>query len=375
MLTACSFHRELQGRPQAPILELPAIPRWVDNTNPVLQTPPTPLWGEYNPTQMGTVTNSVAAVVPSYPSPVAVPSQQWRQGPPSTTSLIGPSEQLASPLVAFGCEWDPTLGYILCKRHEILLPASRLRNHLFEEHRDNFPVHVDRRAMLKDLLLSLEHVHGLEPSQGYPGPEWELLYPIHKRVYAGRRCSLCAIFFHTNQRRNYAKHFNKYHGGAEKIDWSKLQFFSTLHQPFESGQLYLIPSQNNPPPISGTAVNAAEPETYEAEPESLRLPLKAPPDPPPPQFCQELGFVSWVESLGQQQDVLNYLIATPGTMIVKNMSGKNAGLENTLLRVHTFLDGYLSSGRSWLFVHHGELHDILGKRCQSGYISLLSASD
>jgi len=172
-----------------------------------------------------------------------------------------------------------------------------------------------------------------------------LLYPIHKRVYAGKCCSLCPTFFYANHHRQYASHVNKCHGKKEKVEWVNLEFFDALHQPFDSKVLYLIPSQNQPQPLPSAT-------TYTTELGSQKSPLNGSLDFPPLQFCQDLGFVSWTQSLDQQQAVVNYLTATPGTVTTRNASGKDACLEETLLRVHTFLDNYLSSGQDWLFFHH-----------------------
>ena len=359
------FHRKLQTQPQRPMLGLPPIPHWANDADTVLELSPIQGQGAYMPIQ-NQPTDSNRGPAAQQCLPAAVASQQQ---PPQellpTSLVVGPSPQSTSQLAIFGCKFDPVLGYILCEPHESLIPASMLKNHLSQEHPDHFLANGGRDTIL-ELLPFLKHLYGLEPTQGYPGPEWELLHPIHKRVYAGRRCNLCPTFFHTNQRRDYSRHFEKHHGGMEKVDWSKLQFFNNLHQPFASKKLYLIPSQNNSQQAPGAV-------TYTTEPESLRLSPKALLDFPPPQFCQELGFVSWLESLGQQQVVLNYLTATPGTPITKGVSGTKLQLEKTLHRVHAFLNDYLSSGQSWLFIHHSRLQDILGKRYCSGFFSLLLA--
>jgi len=313
------------------------IPLQLNNTAPVLQLPPIPHWAAHTPVQKQ---STLAHLGPSHPT--AAGSTQQSQG----TSII---------LAAFGCEFDSVLGYIHCKRHELLIPTSILQNHLFQEHCDDFPVDRDRKSIVGGLLTSLKDLYGLDPFQGHPQSGWELLYPVHKRVYAGRCCSQCHTFFHTNHRRQYNKHFEECHKGMEKNNWRNLQFFSALHQPFEQKKLYLIPSQNQSPPLPTATTHPTKSGSPKPSPD---IPL----DFPPPQFCQDLGFVSWTKSLGQEQAVLNYLTATPGTIATKNLSGKDASLEETLFRVHTFLDHYLSSGQNWLFAHHSRLQDIIGKR-------------
>jgi hypothetical protein len=335
--TTLISYRKQQTSLQMPILELPPIPYWANDAKPVLQLPPIPSWGNHVPLL----------------------------GQPTVT--IGSQTTQLYTLATFRCKFDPVLKYILCEPHELLIPTSQLKKHLTEEHQDDFPAQGDRNALLKSLLSSLTDIYGLDPSQGYPELGWKLLHPVHKRVYSGRCCFLCPTFFHTNQDRQYTTHFNKFHKGMEKVNWAKLQFFDTLHQPFKSGKLYQIPNQGSPLPTLSIATNIAEPD-------SVVPPLDSPLNPPPPQFCQELGFVSWVEELGLEQEVVNYLTATPGTLATKNTCGKKAQLEKILLRVHHSLNSYLSSGQNWLFIYHSRLQDILGKRYYLTIIFFVLAS-
>lgn len=350
MLTACIFCRDMKAQPQRPILGLP----------------PLPSWGKFatDESQL-TIPDATATVLPDPPMTIMFPEQQSQGSLPASSPIELPDKPTFFQLADFRCRFDRVLGYILCELHEVLIPASLLRTHLSQKHMGDFSAHKDINLIVNNLLLSLKPLYGLDPSQGHPDPKWELLYPIHKRVYAGKRCSQCPTFFYASkaQRTQYGVHWDTSHSEMKKDDWSTLEYFDKLHQPFEIKKLYLIPGQSSfQPPHSATASVAGL--------ESPKLPLQAL-DPPPPKFCQELGFISWVEPLGQYQVVLNYLTATPGTKATKNTSGKKAQLEATLLQVHIFLDTYLSSGQNWLFVYHSRLHEILGKRYYSDFTAFL----
>lgn len=350
-----SYVFDRQSQAQRPILELPPIPHWgVGDADPVLELPPLPFWGAELPDEQLMSWKDDVAI--QYPKMTAI-SQQQPQPPPGSSL-----EDTSSMLGAFGCEFHPALGYILCKRHEVLVPVCMLKSHLSQEHKDNFSAFEGRKLVIQSLISSLKTHYGLDPAQGYPEAEWKLLYPIHKRVYAGKCCPLCPTFFLTNHDNKYSTHFSSKHNGEEKVKWSRLQFFHSLHQPFGSqeGTLYLIPSQDG----SHHSQVASSVEKKEGSKLS-QLPSL---DFPPPGFCQELGFVSWIKPLDQQQRLINYLTATPGTDIPKSASGTKAQLEKMLLRIHIFLLKYLSSGQEWLHAYHTRLQDIVGKRYYSNFI-------
>ena len=294
------------------------------------------------------IADGAAAIQPGPPATIVLQQQSQESLP--APPLIKLPEKPTLQLEDFGCTFDQLLGYVLYRHHEVLIPASKLQDHLFQKHEGNFPAHGDRGLVVKNILLSLTALYGLNRSQKYPGPGWESLYPIHKRVYTRKCCSLCPTFFYVQHIRQYSSHFLSHHKGLTKVEWSKLQFFNNLHQPFETQALYLIPNQSSSQLASSVTASVAELE-------SSTPPLQDALDFPPPQFCQELGFLSWVEPLGQHQAVLNYLTATPGTIATKNTSGKKAQLEETLLQVHICLDTYLSSGQDWLFVYHSRLYE------------------
>ena len=176
---------------------------------------------------------------------------------------------------------------------------------------------------MKDLLTSLGSLHNLKLSQKYPAPRWRLQYPIHQKSYPGKHYSLCPTFFSTSHHHLYNKHFELHHMASTKDKWSRFQAFQHLHKSFKAKPLYQILEQSSSHPPRAT-ISVAELDSTKP---SLQTPL----NPLPPQFCQGLGFLSWLEPLGQHQAVLSYLTATPGTKSTKNTTGKKAKLEATLL--------------------------------------------
>ena len=95
---------------------------------------------------------------------------------------------------------------------------------------------------------------------------------------------------------------------------------------------------------------------------NISVPLNTPSTLPPPQFCQTLGYISWIESI-ERPPTYN-LIAIPRIALTRNVSEKDGLLEMTLLRIHTFLKECLGSGGQWIFAHHRKLKGIL----QIGYV-------
>jgi len=210
--------------------------------------------------------------------------------------------------------------------------------------------------IVEEVQRHLFESYHIEKDQGPPDLGWimEHQIPGNRNIsFSGQKhCPHCPVIL--TERRKVLVHFQNAHPDLpESSEWEELPVVKMAQMPFEGTEhlWYEIQGQHCPPEREVAALSLDD--------------VQLPPIPftplPPPKFCQELGYISWIQSIGGP--TIPGLLAIPGTPLTKILLGKDQLLEKTLFRIHTFLKEYLGSGERWLFAYHHRLREILRKGC------------
>lgn len=313
--------------------------------NPILQLPPIPQWS---------LPPSSSVIVKKVVSPCI-----------GITCHCGQNLGRCLVLEQFHCKFDWVHGYVHCILHGHLVPTSLLSRHLSMEHVGDFQGLGPVTQVVEKIQKHLQESYGLEKDQKPPELGWKLKHLIHgnRDIAFSRikRCPHCPVLF--NESRKLPPHYQNAHPDIAYqgiLQWADLPVAKIAQMPFQGREnlWYEVLDQHQ----------LTEGEAVALSLSNILLPSNPINPLPPPLFCQELGYVSWIQSL-ERPPIYN-LLAIPGTPLTRNVPGKDGILEKTLLRVHAFLKEYLGSGEQWLFSYHQKLQGIL----QKGYCFYLSCS-
>jgi hypothetical protein len=305
--------------------------------NPVLNPPPTPQW--------------------ALPSPPSVTGDKVISPCIGITCPCGQSLQKCLVLEQFHCTFDRLHGYVLCIPHGCLVPASHLLPHLSKQHISDFEgLQGPANRIVKKVQAHLQESYGLGEDQKTPNIGWTLkhLIPGNRDIAFSRlrRCPDCpALFAEPCKFLHHTQSDHPNRLGSESRSWEDLSVVDTAQRPFEGWEHFWYEVLDQHP--------LAEGATAALTLRDIRLPCNSPSPLPPPLFCQELGYVPWVQSLGNLP--IYNLLAIPRIPLARNTPGMDGLLETILLRVHTFLEEYLGSGEQWLFSHHRKFQGIFRK--------------
>ena len=315
---------------ETPILQLPPLPHWA--TSSVLSAP-----------QQGLPPTSLAVVGQTVKPCLGI------------TCQCGQNFQRCLILDQFHCTFDKVHGYIHCISHGCLIPTSLLKKHLSKEHVVDFrELKGSVKGIVEKIKDHLQDSYGLDRDQKLPELNWKLkhLIPQNRDVILSslRNCPHCSIVLDTVAKaRSHCQNFHQEIVGCKNLKWKDLPVVKIAQKPFGGWEQlwYEVIGQDQFTEEGGTALGTSD----------ISVPLNTPSTLPPPQFCQTLGYISWIESIGRPPTY--NLIAIPRIALTRNVSGKDGLLEKTLLRIHTFLKEYLGTGEQWIFAHHRKLEGIL----------------
>lgn len=254
----------------------------------------------------------------------------------------------------FGCTFDKAHKYVFCKQHAFYISSSELYYHLSLQHQHHLENLGPATGVVNKIQKHLYQLHGITADQRPPTSgmvlKWRIPGNRDIKFLNSRRCPQCKFIF--VEPRQVKVHSQKVHKNDWRdVSWDELAVVEVAQKAFEGKQHIWCEVL---PELKSIQEGVVAPSISDISlPPTTLGPL------PPPQFCQDLGYISWIQSMGK--DHVYNLLAIPGTHLTRGNAGKDGQLERLLLQVHTFLKDYLGSGEKWLYSHYREFQKVIRK--------------